>query len=691
MNDQLRSLPAKSLLEHGELPLTELAAFAKREGRRPRAIYTAHKWFARRLGSVFRALLVGAASSLGDDFWQGYYGVATLRGLTVLDPFVGGGTSVVEATRLGASAIGIDVDPVACSVTELELMAAQIPSLDGALAHLQETVGKSVRRYHTFTTPDGVDYQVLHHFWVQIVTCVECGTEIQAHPSFQLARDNDRQWVICSQCGHVDAQRSGCKTFQCTKCNGRTEIAERRVDYGRVICPSCGRREPLIEVSRRTETTPRWHEFAVEVLALPDGGRAVPMKQRLFFAADEQVHLSYQSASRGYQRRRETHRDTFPDLIISETNRFDSRLIDYGYRQWTDLFNPRQLLHLSLLVEAIKAYEEPLRTALAMAFSDHLTTNCMLTSYAGDWRRLTPLFSVRAFRHIPRPVELNPWIDGSGRGTFPNTVRKLIRAISYARKPQEPILGGGFKSVPSVDSKAPPRVHCGTARDLSFIEDVSVDLVLTDPPYFDNIAYSELAEFFLPWLQLLEVVPRDIEAEEIAIESLIGRRDDPETILHYTKGISNTFSEIVRVLKPSGMIVFSYRHTSPDAWLALANAIAPHSLSVVRVLPVPGEAGVGLHVHKGTGLWDAVFVLRYDTQASALDEGGLKITMANVANAEALAVTWAARLANAPVAFTDIDRMTLERAALVGAALTQSRHPRCSDSISLAKALSDVK
>ena len=87
-----------SLLETGEqLPFHQIAALALREGRRPRAIYTLpHKWFARRLGTVLRALLVGAVAGPEDNFWEAYYGGVDLRGLTVLDPFVGGGTSVVE-------------------------------------------------------------------------------------------------------------------------------------------------------------------------------------------------------------------------------------------------------------------------------------------------------------------------------------------------------------------------------------------------------------------------------------------------------------------------------------------------------------------------------------------------------------------------------------------------------------------
>jgi hypothetical protein len=65
--------------ETGDLPLSDLAVFALREGRRPRAIYTAHKWFARRLGSVFRALLVSATCSSRKGFWEAYCGGADLR------------------------------------------------------------------------------------------------------------------------------------------------------------------------------------------------------------------------------------------------------------------------------------------------------------------------------------------------------------------------------------------------------------------------------------------------------------------------------------------------------------------------------------------------------------------------------------------------------------------------------------
>lgn len=681
-------IPTHTLLEHGAFPLHDLAAFAMREGRRPRAVYTAHKWFARRLATVFRALLIGAVSGPEDDFWSAYYGETSLRGLRVLDPFVGGGTSVVEASRLGASTFAVDVDPIACCVTRLELMAAEIPDLVDALHELQSTVGRQLEPHHRFRAADGQEYQVLHHFWVQVVTCSDCGLEFDAHPNYQLAHDGRKQWVFCSSCGAIEVRHANHKSMRCGSCGARTAFQEAPVDYGKATCPGCGHREALIEVGRRTGTTPRWRQFAVEVLLQPDGGRPVPLDQRLFIPAGDEAAKRFEGASKTLAERK-VDGPPFPDDRISNTDRFDTRLIDYGYRNWTELFNERQLLHLSLLSAAIQSYDEPVRTALAMAFSDHLTTNCMLTSYAAGWRRLTPLFSVRAFRHVPRPVELNPWADGSGRGSFPNTVRKLMRAAAYARAPKEPVRTGGFRAVASVESDEAPVVRCGTSQNLSFLPDASVDLVLTDPPYFDNIAYSELAEFFLPWLKSLDVVRQDSGLEQVMLASLNGRREDPETLLGYASGLSGVFSEVARVLKPAGILVFSYRHLVPEAWVALAQALAPHAFQAVRVLPAPGEAGVGLHAHDGTGLWDAVFVFRRD--ARCVWQGrDLEIEPAQVERARAQAATWRTTLATAPLKFTRVDEMTIFRAALVAEALAAQSETSSAAGVSLREALASA-
>lgn len=661
-----RDIPTQTFLEVGRFPALALAAFATREGRRPRAIYTAHKWFARRLGCVFRALLVGGTHDQNADFWSAYYGNADLTGLTVLDPFVGGGTSVVEASRLGAKVVGIDVDPVACAVTRFELGAATIPDLRDALHSLQESVGARVRRLHLTTDKDGRERTVLHHFWVQAIDCLQCGFHFQAHPTYFLAGDQQNQWVICSHCGDVARRPAGQQRFKCSGCRQFTVVESASVHYGAATCPSCGYKQGLIEIGRAAESPPCWELFALEVLDEAENGRPVPMSKRSFQRATDADVALYQSARRLCANRRRSHGSLFPPDPIAKASRSDSRLIDYGYRQWTDLFNDRQLLHLSLLAEAIAAFDEPVRRALAVAYSDHLTTNCMMTAYAASWRRLTPLFSIRAFRHVPRPVELNPWCDGTGRGTYPNAVRKLVRAGEFAREPKEPTRDGGFRSVPPVPAPNGPSIVCATARDLSFVAAQTVDIVLTDPPYFDNIVYSELAEFFLPWMRLVGIVGGPDGGKRAVLESLIGRRHDTEATTRFTAGLTDAFREVARVLKDNGLLVFSFRHAVPDAWLALAIALGNAGFRATQIIPAPGEAGVGLHAHEGTGLWDAVFVLRKGQVRSDKD---LLVGEAGWVYAGVIAKEWKRRLRTSALPFTDIDKLALYRGCLVAVAL----------------------
>ena len=100
-----------------------------REGVRPRDAYQAHKWFARRFAVTARALLVGAACNRTESFWRSYYKGDLLRDCTVLDPFVGGGVMLLEASRLGASVHGVDIEPVAAAIARFQTTLRDLPDL----------------------------------------------------------------------------------------------------------------------------------------------------------------------------------------------------------------------------------------------------------------------------------------------------------------------------------------------------------------------------------------------------------------------------------------------------------------------------------------------------------------------------------------------------------------------------------
>jgi adenine-specific DNA methylase len=578
---------SRSLLEQGRLPIAELARIGGREGWRPSDTYLAHRWFARRLASAVRALLVASQTSTEETFWQGYEKGVDLSGLTVFDPFVGGGTSVIEAQRLGANTLGIDIDAVACAITSFESRAHTIEDLNPSLDDLKRSVGTRLARYYETRDATGQRRVVLHCFWVQVVECGGCSRRVDAHPHYQLAYEADghHQWVFCPACTEIvrlpKSVRSG------------------TVERGILTCPHCKQREALIDVARRTGTSPVWRSFALETLS-PNYSSRTPLSERSFQRVTDYDLARYQAAHRALLRRiKRAGSDAMPIRRIPQRKRSDRRLVGYGYRTYSELFNSRQLLHLSLLSEAIAQQPVAAREALMIAFSDHLTTNCMMTNYAFGWRRLAPLFSIRAFRHVPRPVELNPWLDGTGRGTYPNAVRQVMRSVSSARSAiGDPSRTASRSVIVQRDS-----------RDLSHIKSNSVDIVLTDPPYFDNIAYSELSDFFIPWMKHFGLIRSAAAANRGLHHSIAAPSRRGRSISDYSVALRECFSEMSRVLAPHGTAIFTYQHRTPQAWQALMSAISQQRMRVVQVFPILGNSAAGPHVDDGTCQWDAVFVL----------------------------------------------------------------------------------
>jgi len=106
----------KWAIEEG-FPIVEINRLAVPERNAFKPIYQMHKWFARRASCVFRAILLGCLKPAGTDIMAEFYKDHTddpdTAGKVILDPFMGGGTTVVEALRLGCKVIGIDLNPVA--------------------------------------------------------------------------------------------------------------------------------------------------------------------------------------------------------------------------------------------------------------------------------------------------------------------------------------------------------------------------------------------------------------------------------------------------------------------------------------------------------------------------------------------------------------------------------------------------
>jgi putative DNA methylase len=196
-------IPKKTILESSDPPVLLASDLALREGNSKKPIYTMHKWWARRLGCVFRFLFLGAtnpphrSASLQNG---GFFEKHDFTGLKVFDPFVGGGTSLVEAAKCGASVIGNDIDPVAAFVTEKELQPINEKRLMAAFANVESAAKDACLRWYRTTLPDGRTGAIIYAFWVEEITSPETKQKVFAHPHYQLHRDqkNKRQTVFCS-------------------------------------------------------------------------------------------------------------------------------------------------------------------------------------------------------------------------------------------------------------------------------------------------------------------------------------------------------------------------------------------------------------------------------------------------------------------------------------------------------------
>ena len=616
--------PARTLLETGDIPIAQIAELALREGQSSNPLYRVHRWFARRVGSQFRSILTALTlpPDMPDAFWETYQSKASVHGAVVLDPFIGGGTSLVESMRLNARVIGFDIDPIATFITRFELSARQMEGQYQEIEKICNEVAHHITPLHR-TIVDDVERDVLHHFWVQTKECPNCHNEVELHPHFQLAysKEKNLQWVFCKDCHSVYELPIERKVLHC-KCGKKTNINTGTHKKGFFTCSTCKHIQKVSADDLDSSEHPLWKLFAQEYLI--GTGKSCT---RHFKNVNETDIALYNQAS---QKLKEIGACLLvPTRSIPREGRSDGRPLIHGIRRYADFFNDRQKLHLHLLGSAIIRLENhEARRCLEMAFSEHLTTNCMYTGYAFGYRRTSPMFSIHSYRHITRPVELNPWQDGVGRGTFFNTVRKVLKAISFAKTAgqlqseeievtskdkfncEKPGLGTVYDVL---HGKATAAIETQSSEDLYLLPDASVDLVLTDPPYFDNLSYSELSDFYLAWHQVLGIAPSPYDDNTTSAPILhnlaITRRSD-EAIQGYKERLQQIFMECNRVLRSDGICVFTYHHKSATAWDALGTALLHSGLLITKVLPMRGEGQGGLHTYDGTIKWDAVLVCR---------------------------------------------------------------------------------
>ena len=566
-----------------------------------------HKWWARRCGTTFRLILKHLVL---DGQAQDYYAPGGLDGRVILDPMIGGGTTLHEALRLGARVIGVDLDPIPILQARATLTEYPLDRLEAAFAALVKALREDLAHLYLTSCPQCTrESESWYVLYGSRRTC-SCGPVIMVDSLVMRQESNGTSIRLCPYCKGL--------VYGSQPCACHPQAAVQIVERGEAVCPTCGR------AYEEDLTVPYFQRF--EPIAVTGHCR-----EHKFFIKeiDEQVRLALAEAD-GQRDNLRLPREQF----VVEPGRKSIQLIRRGIDNYLDLFTSRQLLVLSKAIALLPDAGSLERLNLALLISTSLEFNSMLCGYKGKGRRrsgaVRHTFSHHAYTFPITAVENNPLYKRRASGTWQKLFHMRVRrARLWATEPRErdisqkqasfiPIDGeidGGIEAASYGELQSGERrflLRQGSATQLD-LPDQSVDGIITDPPYFDSVQYSDLSAYFRVWLR--QFLPEEsawvYDETQSAVDPHNNDRDS-----RYIELMSDIFAECSRVLRrPNGRLIFTFHHWNPKGWAALTIALKKAGFHLINYAVVHAEHPISVHITNMNALThDAVLVFAPDGQ-----------------------------------------------------------------------------
>jgi adenine-specific DNA methylase len=586
-----------------------------------RPIIAVHKWFARRPGALFRGLIL--AEFANRPLIETFFCANDFLGRVVADPFMGGGTPLIEANRVGCDVLGFDINPMAAWIVREEIEYLDLSVYRQAARELIAKLEREVGRFYRTDCPihGDRDVPVKYFMWVKMIDCERCAREVKLFPGYLLANDSrhPKNVLVCPDCGELNEVTDTHKPGKCRYCSSDL-AATGPAKRNRCACRYCG----YINIYPRPAAgPPRHYLFAIEYY---NPHRKNNHTGR-FFKKPDARDLERIAAAEALWRTMEPRFVPVQDIPSGDET---DRLHRWGYRRYRDLFNERQLLGLELGCQLIvDVSNQRIRQALATNLSDLLRYQNMLCRYDTMALKSLDIFSIHGFPVGLVQCESNllGLVNGSGAtvgsGGWHNIVEKYAKAKQYCDEPFETRQQGGRKIVVPIKGEwigerlngKPCRsviIRCADSTRAR-IEVASLDAVFTDPPYFGNVQYGELMDFCYVWLRrLVGTESEGFDRENTRSPGeLTGNQAQARGLHHFTDGLSAAYQVAARALKPGAPLAFTFHHNRLDAYHAVGVAILDAGLVCSASFPCPAEMGGSIHIHgTGSSIVDTVFVCR---------------------------------------------------------------------------------
>jgi putative DNA methylase len=582
------------------------------------------------------------------------------RAPRVLDPFAGGGSIPLEAMRLGCETYALDYNPVAVLLNRCVLeyparfgapdsapsvplpprddstpspLLEDVPTRSPLLLAVQAwgdwVLQEARQRLQRFYPPDPDGSIPVGYIWARTVPCQNptCGAEIPLMRQTWLAKKDDKQvalkivpdhahkrvaFEIVDQVGDVGAHGSA-PTLGFDPERGTVARAN-------VECPLCGSVIDDKTTRRLFQEGKAGQRMVAVVLHHPQ------QASKRYRLATERDMEAYRAAEQELWRvcarlREEWGMEPVPDERIIRTGGNQMAVLHYAMYTFGDLFNARQQLALVTFADLVRRahaqmlaqgadpeFAKAVATYLAITFNRLADKNANVVVYNVVGEKIEHVFGRQALPMVWDYVEVNPFTDVG----WPNMQEWVELVLAHLTR-----------IPPANPQPASPTIAHGTATALPW-SDNFFDAVITDPPYYDNVNYSNLSDFFYVWLKRtvghlhpdLFATPLTPKSQEMVADAyrFDGREGAKQ---HFEAMLLQSFREIQRVLKPDGVAVIVFAHKTTEAWETVLGALTEAGLRTTMAWPIHTERQGRLLAQESAALASSIYIVCRKRQGAA--------------------------------------------------------------------------
>lgn len=556
---------------------------------------------------------------------------------TVLDATAGGGSIPFESRRYQLPTIANELNPVPSVILKAVLEQPQINGdLSSDIRKWGERINKRARNQLEDYYPDIQGQRDLEYIWMHQITCPDCGGEVPLTLNWWLERESSSSGIAVQPKPVEGSSEVELPIVEVGSDVSKSEFnpASGTVTRGKAECPTCNVTVEGDEVKEQATNG----DMELRLTAVHYDSQRKGEGKRYRAATDTDQEAVEKAAEKV---------NSSPELATFLTEEIESGAKTseprrYGMEQWRDMFAPRQLLtHYTYW----QAFEEVKRALLeADPAAAVLEDEESPPDYSEEEAEVILTFlALGADKAVDYNSRMCTWVHSEGKigHAFGQHDFGFKWRFAESRLPAE---GLGYDWV--LDSmvevyeelkelaghaSAPIDVYQEDAANLP-LDDEEVEAIVLDPPYYDNVMYAELSDYFYVWLRryLGDVYPdffqQDLtEKNEEAVanpakfDDVAGDKSKSELAKDdYENKMSGIFAELERVLDEQGVFTLMFTHKKTDAWDTLTKALINAGFVVKSTHPISTERPESLH-QRGKNAAESTILLSAEKRQT--DEG----------------------------------------------------------------------